>query len=66
MEEKIDIPLMKKPFEPNDLLAFLSAIRRPRLPGDKMAFDHEYGGTQHVISALEKGKKIRKRPNSWG
>ncbi len=62
MEEKIDVPLMKKPFEPNDLLAFLSVIMSPRLPGDKRALDHEYGGTQYVISALEKTKKISKRP----
>jgi len=66
MEEKIDVPLMKKPFEPNDLLAFLSAIMSPRLPGDKRALDHQYGGTQYVMSALEKTKKIRNRPNSRG
>ena len=66
MEEQIDVPLMKKPFEPNDLLAFLSAIMRPRLPGEKRALDREYGDTQYVISALEKAQKIRKRPHSWG
>jgi len=66
LEAKIDVPLMKKPFGPNDLLAFLNAIMSPRLPGDKKALDHEYGGTQYVTSALEKTKKIRKRPNSWG
>jgi two-component system, OmpR family, response regulator PhoP len=66
MEEKIDAPLMKKPFEPNDLLAFVNAIMSPRLPGDNRALDHQYGGTQYVISALVNTRKIRKRPNSWG
>jgi DNA-binding response OmpR family regulator len=66
MEEKLDVPLMRKPFEPNDLLAFLSAIMSPRLPGDKRASGYQYGDTQYLIAALEKTKKIRKRPNAWG
>jgi DNA-binding response OmpR family regulator len=66
MEEEIDVPLMQKPFEPSDLLAFVDAIMSPRLPGHKKALDHVYGRTQYVISVLANvGERSGKRL-FWG
>jgi DNA-binding response OmpR family regulator len=60
MEDELDVPLLKKPFDPNELLAFVDAITSPRVPGQlKKALDRVYGGTEWMFSPRQKHKVLK-------